>query len=97
MKHMTTKTKVENGKITLPKGLGSQWRNAKISVRQYGDDRIVLERSTPQRRERALALLKAAAGVLKGKIPDPVKWQRKIRKENISDFKKIPYLEIKPL
>ena len=35
----------------------------------------------PKSRAGALAALRAMRGVLKGKIPDPVKWQREIRKE----------------
>ncbi|MDP3794964.1 MAG: hypothetical protein Q8R13_03485 [bacterium] len=78
---MTTKTKVKNGKVALPKSLGAYWQNAEVSVRGYGSNRIVLERHVPKRRDRALTALKAAAGTLKGKIPNPVLWQRKIRKE----------------
>ncbi|GEM_PF-2737822 len=78
---MTNAVKIKNGAIVLPKYLGARWRNAEIAIREYSEDRIVLERVTAARRQQALDALKAAAGILKGKIPDPVAWQRAIRKE----------------
>lgn len=73
--------KIKNGNIVLPRNLRSQWKNAEVEIREYDNDRIVLERSTPENRQQRVEAFKRAAGILKGKIPDPVAWQRKIRKE----------------
>jgi hypothetical protein len=73
--------KTINGTIVLPTYLKARWRNVGMTIREYGSNRIVLERVSALRKRRALHTLKAAAGILKGKIPDPVKWQRTIRKE----------------
>ena len=78
---MPTTIKVKNGRIILPKDLYARWRNAEIEIREYDHDRIIFERSTPRKREQALEMFKKAAGILKGKILDPVAWQRTIRKE----------------
>ncbi|MEK7560474.1 MAG: hypothetical protein AAB539_00780 [Patescibacteria group bacterium] len=78
---MATPLKIKDGKIILPGYIPAPWRNAEIEIHEYNQNRIILERSIPERRKKALASLKAAAGILKGKIPDPVRWQRKIRKE----------------
>ena len=78
---MTNAVKIKNGAIVLPKYLGARWRNAEIAIREYSGERIVLERVTAARRQHALDAFKAAAGILKGRIPDPVAWQRAIRKE----------------
>ena len=40
----------------------------------------------------AIAAIKNAAGILKGKIKDPVKWQRSIRKEWDTRMKKLEKL-----
>lgn len=73
--------KVKNGTITLPKNLRHNWRSADVVIKEYGNERIVLERITPAKKNQQLEAFKAAAGILKGNTPDPVAWQRKIRKE----------------
>lgn len=73
--------RAKNGTLVLPKYVGAGWKNAEIAIREYSGDRIVLERMTAERKKKSLRSLKAAAGILKGKIPDPVAWQHKIRKE----------------
>ncbi len=78
---MTTTIKVKDGKITLPKDIRPQWKDAHLEIREYSGTRMVLERVTSEKKQQALAALKAAAGILKGRITDPVTWQRKIRKE----------------
>lgn len=74
--------RVRNGTIVLPKRLHRAWANADIVIRDYGN-RIALEGpTTAERRKRAIELWRMAAGILKGrKIPDPVRWQRKIRRK----------------
>ena len=77
----TLNIKVKNGKLLLPQPIRAQWKNAEIAIREYGANRMVLERITPEKKEQALKAFRDAAGILKGKISNPVKWQRKIRKE----------------
>lgn len=79
--YMATTMKVKNGKIVLPRHLRPQWNDANLEIREYSANRIVFERIAPEKKQQALAALKAAAGILKGRISDPVAWQRKIRKE----------------
>lgn len=78
---MVTPLKIKDGKIVLPRYIPHPWRNTDVEIREYTRDRIVLERTSRGGREHALNALKAAAGILKGRIPNPVAWQRKIRKE----------------
>ncbi len=78
---MTTTSKIKNRKIILPASVGARWHNTKIEIHPYGLDRIMLERTSPDKRQHALEALKATAGILKGKIRNPVTWQRTIRKE----------------
>lgn len=81
MADMNVIMKIRDGKVALPRNLRARWKNAEIEIREYSSDRIVFERTTPQKRVEALAAFQKAAGILKGRIPDPVAWQRKIRRE----------------
>lgn len=74
--------KIKHGSITLPRQLRPLWENSEVAIREYGSNRIVVERVTPKQKRIALDAWRRAAGMLKGRtIPDAVVWQRKIRKE----------------
>lgn len=72
--------KIKRGTIQLPVQLHNRWKDTEVTVHDYGD-KIVMERPTrPQKMD--LKAWEAARGILKRRvIPDPVAWQRKIRKE----------------
>lgn len=73
--------KVKRGILALPEELRVAWRDAEIRVREY-PDRIALEGPASARRRINLSQWKKAAGMLRGRrMPDPLRWQRKIRKE----------------
>ena len=72
---------MKNGRIVLPQHLQREWKNAEIEIRESSEHRIVIERAVPSKKQEMLDALEATAGILKGRIPDPVAWQRKIRKE----------------
>lgn len=78
---MNTILKIKGGAIQLPKELQKTWKESEIRIQEYSSDRIVIERMMPDKKKEMLEAWKKAAGILKGKIPDPVAWQRKIRKE----------------
>jgi len=78
---MGTQLKIQRGVISLPKELKKDWQEGEIRIREYGHDRIVIERITPTKKGGAAEAWKQAAGILKGRGPNPVAWQRKIRKE----------------
>ncbi len=76
---MITTLKVEKGTITLPPRLRRLWQNVEINIRDYGD-KIALE-GPPTKPKVDIAAWKKMSGILKNRrIPDPVVWQRKIRK-----------------
>lgn len=80
---MTATVKIKNGTIKLPKELQKIWQDAPISVYTY-PGRIILAGPSlsPRPKQEVLKAWKRMAGIWKGKkIPDAVKWQRKIRKE----------------
>lgn len=73
-------TKVKNGRILLPRELHKAWQEAEVSVRVL-KNKILIERLKPKAKPDWEAW-KKAKGILKGRrIPDPIIWQRKIRKE----------------
>ena len=78
---MSTPLKIQRGAIHLPKELKKDWQESEIQIREYGHDRIVIERTIPAKKRNALEAWKQAAGILKERVPDPISWQRKIRKE----------------
>ena len=72
--------RVKGGAIILPEQLRALWDNAEILLRNYGN-KIVLEGPALHSRVDIVAW-KRAAGILKNRsMPNPVAWQRKIRKE----------------
>lgn len=74
--------KVKHGAITLPHELRQQWEGRELAVREASDERLILERLTPRRKRPNLDAWRRAAGILKHRrLPDPVVWQRKIRRE----------------
>lgn len=80
----STALKVQNGVIFLPERLRSAWRDAEIQVTEYGN-KIVLEGPAIESRTKStmmLSQLQKLAGIWKDRVmPDPVEWQREIRKE----------------
>lgn len=71
--------KVKHGAIPLPKRLQLRWKGSKINIREHSHDRIIVERIAPE--TLVLKAWQRIRGILRGKIPNPVVWQRKIRKE----------------
>jgi len=77
-----TMVKIKNGMVVLPPVHRSSWKNSEIRIRELSSEKIVLERLAPKRKKVNLDEWKRAAGILKHRrIPNPVSWQRKIRKE----------------
>lgn len=79
--YMNGTLKVKNGVITLPRELRDDWKDGEARIREYSADRIIIERLTHEKKEQIIEAWKKAQGILKGKIPDPVAWQRHIRRE----------------
>lgn len=74
-------TTVEKGTITLPKELWANWQDAAIIIQPESNRRIIIEKN-PVQIENLLQMWQKAAGILKNrKIPNPLLWQNKIRKE----------------
>ncbi|TSC74578.1 MAG: hypothetical protein G01um101433_1047 [Parcubacteria group bacterium Gr01-1014_33] len=74
--------KIKNGKIALPPHIRRMWKDGEIAVKEYGNAIILQKPQKTSDRKELLAILKKTAGIWKDKkIPDPVKWQREIRKE----------------
>ncbi|PIU01737.1 hypothetical protein COT68_01615 [bacterium (Candidatus Torokbacteria) CG09_land_8_20_14_0_10_42_11] len=74
-------TTIEKGTVTLPKELWANWQNASVIIQLQSDRKIIIEKN-PAQNNNFLRMWKKAAGILKNrKIPDPLLWQNKIRKE----------------
>jgi hypothetical protein len=81
---MVTKEKIQiSGKrLTLPAYLSSLWNDAEVRVVEAGDKLIVERTSGDDREKEVMRRWKKLGGLIKAKkIPDPLLWQKKIRKE----------------
>ena len=78
---MITTLKIKNNAIQLPVKLGKKLENKRISISDQ-DMVIILKIESEEGNGRKIRdSLKNAAGILKGKNIDPLKYQRKIRAE----------------
>lgn len=79
---MLTKTlQVKNGAIILPQDLKRAWKNHVILIERQGN-KIIIEGVPAHEKRVDIEAWKKASGIIKHrKIPNPVKWQRQIRKE----------------
>lgn len=79
---MTTKTtKIENGTIVLPRELWSECQESEVLIKPQQKNKLLIEKIIPKK-QNVVLMWKKAAGILKNrKMPNPIAWQNKIRKE----------------
>ena len=80
---MTTlvKTRIEGRHLTLPPRISRGWADSDVQIHESGD-RLIVEQINAWRQGEALRRWKKLSGMLAGrKIPNPIQWQRSIRKE----------------